>query len=289
MNHKPIETTQASSVERVRFTDGMIVTAEDLHDAMSYPLDVFRMLVRAFFGCGIVCGLEVRKCTNVKDQCKEQAPKGGPQHAVCVAPGAAVDCHGYPIELCRPVILDFSGQDCGKPYDAYIAIRRLVSEECPRPTDLCSSGVKEAAYECTRLREQAQVRAFLVMDGKDERPPSLCQFAEASEGKPEKDPCAQKEEMVEPDDEESPECTCLKACEDPLCCEEAWVFLACYKVDKQGTGEVDWDGRKYVKPIDCVCRDERAVFRMSADWREKVVGNMASKKVSMRRPSPRQK
>jgi hypothetical protein len=287
MNHKLPEKTQASSVEKVRFTDGMIVTAEDLHDAMNYPLDVFRTLVRAFFGCGIVCGLEVRKCTEVADKCEGQGLKGDPEHAVCITPGVAIDCHGYPIELCHAVTLEFPPDDCGNPYKACIAIRRMATEECPRPTDLCASGTQDASYECTRLREQVQVKAFIA--SKDELPPSLCRFAERSELKAEEDPCAEKEETVALGNKESTECTCLKACENRLCCEEAWVLLACVKVGPAGIEFMQESWRKHVKPIDCVCHDEKSLFGMPAAWRESFKGTMAAKKVGAKKRSPQQK
>ena len=37
-------------IESVMFTDGMLVTAEDLNSAMRYPLTVMQVLNRAYFG-----------------------------------------------------------------------------------------------------------------------------------------------------------------------------------------------------------------------------------------------
>ena len=151
MNHKLPETTQASSVEKVRFTDGMIVTAEDLQDAMNYPLDVFRTLVRAFFGCGIVCGLEVKLPKSEAEDCADFYP-------VCVTKGVAIDCHGYPVELCRAVTLDLPKHICKSPYEACIAIRRMASEERPRPADVCSSGTKKTGLPIKSSRSEQKHR-----------------------------------------------------------------------------------------------------------------------------------
>ena len=49
---------QQTSTQAVKFRDGMIITAEDLDAATRYPLNIFQTLIRAYFGCGVVCGLE---------------------------------------------------------------------------------------------------------------------------------------------------------------------------------------------------------------------------------------
>jgi hypothetical protein len=63
-------------------------------------------------------------------------------------------------------------------------------------------------------------------------------------------------------EQEHPDCACLMACAERCCAERSWVLLACITIshaDDQGCesgytlGEVDSDGRKYVKPIEC-CR-----------------------------------
>src|SRR6059058_2405646 len=74
--------TQPGSTEAVQFSDGMLVTAEDLSAAMRYPLSVIQVLLKAYFGCGIVCGLGLTKPV-------EQPPAD--------SPGAATDAAGKPV------------------------------------------------------------------------------------------------------------------------------------------------------------------------------------------------
>ena len=77
----------------------MIVTADDLDAAMRYPTSLLHIVFRAFFGCGVVCGLGLR-------------PKQSGGWVLCVDRGVAIDCQGHPIELCAPVELDLSPEAC---------------------------------------------------------------------------------------------------------------------------------------------------------------------------------
>lgn len=247
------EMRRPGSTEAVRFTDGMLVTAEDLNAATAYPLELMQVLVRAYFGCGIVCGLGVTRAEG-KDSCGN--PHG---FAVTIERGVALGCDGYPIELCKDLKLDLSPDDCGcKPTGEirYVAIRRVTAPDVApsRGCGCCGSGA-EPEGQCTRVRDHVLVAAF------DEAtlPAGICmrpreKKAEEQDGQP--------APHVHPN-----ACECLQHCPDCDRCAEPWVLLATLKVDDKGVmaghvndaGDVgDKGGPQYVKPIDCVCEAERS-------------------------------
>lgn len=223
------EITQPASAERVRFKDGMVVTAEDLDSAMHYPVGLFQSLLRAFFGCGVVCGLEVKK------------PEGAEKksYLIQIDHGVALDCHGYPIELCPSVKMDLTPDPCDRdpPLEVCVAIRRTESFEHPRQMTDCPNEASTTNYQCTRIREQAVIKVFDVR----KLPETLCAHPEQGGG-------GSTGGAFDP-------CQCLTTCPDDRCCGEAWVLLACITLDQcGGIKEIDPTRRKYVKPIGCMCQ-----------------------------------
>src|SRR5262249_54950808 len=107
--------TRSTSLQAVNFKDGMIVTADDLATAMRYPLAVFQTLVRAYFGCGIVCGLDVKQVTPAAPPNPNCPPPTNSNYMVCIDRGVALGCDGYPIELCAPINLDLTPDPCCTP------------------------------------------------------------------------------------------------------------------------------------------------------------------------------
>src|SRR5918997_4516126 len=98
--------TQPGSTEAVQFSDGMLVTAEDLSTAMRYPLSVVQVLLKAYFGCGIVCGLDLKnpaegeaaQTPRVDPATGKKPPQRPPNFILTVEKGVALGCDGYPIE-----------------------------------------------------------------------------------------------------------------------------------------------------------------------------------------------
>ena len=237
------ETTKATSIEAVKFKDGMIVTANDLEAAMRYPVSMFQTLVRSYFGCGVVCGMEFVPDPN--------AIKGEPSYVFCIKPGVALDCHGFPLALCSPVKIDLTPDPCS-PVETQqkvcIAIRRYTSDEAPR--DACACDTDDPRFQCTRVRDHVMIKAFLEGELND-LPGSLCAKPEDDDG---------EEQYCEPVEAEAGTagngiaalCECLKACPDCDCCGDAWVLLGCVDLE---AGKINFDlrRRKYVKPIECLC------------------------------------
>ena len=156
---RPIKSALVSPI----FADGRVVSAEDLHLAMTYPLDVFRVMMRAFFGCGIVCGLEL-----VRDPRLDKLPK---EHrrtdTVRVLPGVALDCHGHPIQLCGAVDVDPVVVDVVIPVvvAADVDVPVVVPDIVPDVLELEAVVVAEvataevASQEPPRSRQAGRVKA----------------------------------------------------------------------------------------------------------------------------------
>jgi hypothetical protein len=217
------ETTKPTTIEAVTFRDGMIVTAEDLDAAMRYPKSLLLTVFRAYFGCGVVCGLGLR----VKHI------DGQPSWVVCVDRGVAIDCHGYPIELCTAVELDLSPEPCAcepPPQRVCIAVRRVTSDEAPH--DACTCDLDEPRFDCRRVRDYVVVKAFTE--------PELYALGDQV--------CRRTE------GDETAVCTALTAC-SACACGESWILLGCVNLDKdQGiVGEPDTSGRRWVKPVEALC------------------------------------
>lgn len=257
MKHSnPKEVVQPTSLQQVRFNDGMIVTAEDLQDAAGYPLDVFKTLIRAFFGCGIVCGLKV-KPTSADDT--------GKTWCVEVTPGVALDCHGHPIELCRSVKFDLNeAYLCvPKPKCVCIAIRRCTSEESPRSNSSCSGEKSGQECDCARIREHVMIKVFNPDDACD-TPKTICMVDDedigcCGDGVDDSGSKTAEAAKAKPASSSSgPEdfCECIKSCSNTACCGDAWVLLACIQLDGCGVVCVENRLRKYVKPIHCWCPPE---------------------------------
>ena len=207
------------------FTDGMVVTANDLTSSMHYPVELLQTLVRAFFGCGVVCGLSVEPYHD----------RGGGDGKWCliIHPGTALDCRGYPLKLCECQKLDLKPDPCfcGElPERLCIALKRCTVKEGPRDDANSCDADSKAGQAYGRLREYVGIKVF---DPNDCDLPELCVKGPAAE-------------------EAQTSCDCLKACPD-ACCGESWVVLACVTLDEcDGITGIE-DCRKYVKPVYCHC------------------------------------
>jgi len=252
--------TQPGSTEAVQFSDGMLVTAEDLTAAMQYPLSVIQVLLKAYFGCGIVCGLGLRNpvepkyVRNAAGQLVMVPPEGDPNYILMVDKGVALGCDGYPIEICSPLKLDLTPDPCCVDRDdddkeMFIAARRVKAAEATARACGCGSTGGEPAQQCSRMRDHVLVQAFEERD----RPPGICEAAEppppqATSGQPMPGvPAVERQTGL------AAICACLKQCGECGCCGEPWVLLGSVMVGKQGLGRIDLSKARYVKPIACAC------------------------------------
>ena len=270
--------TVPMKAESVNFTNGMIVTADDLSAAMTYPVALMQLVNRAVFGCGVVCGFELRPdpdlCGKTKpcDSCSDDSTvMAYPSLTVEIGRGTALDCSGLPVELCKPVRFDVGDEQCGcNPLEGKVCIfiRRVSSAEAPRG-DCC--GPTAGSVQCSRLQDHVQIRAFPA----DEGPEHACMHPfDSPGGKDEGCGNAEVDTQREKRWREHKEvCDCLTTCKDSDCCGEGWILIGCLELCKGGIvaesfGKLREDGseavlfdqppysnRKWIKTIECSCRE----------------------------------
>jgi hypothetical protein len=256
--------TQPGSTEAVQFSDGMLVTAEDLTAAMRYPLSVIQVLLKAYFGCGIVCGLDLKNPAEAEttgavtaaggaaDPHKPPPSDGDRNFVLTVEKGVALGCDGYPIEICGPLKLDLTPDPCRHDKLAktmLIAARRVTAAEAAARPCGCSSTGGEPAQQCTRMRDHALVQAFY----EDQPPAELCQIPAPPPAK--KGPDGKPLPPVAEDRAKgfAGVCACMARCDECACCGEPWVLLGSVEVSDGGLGKIDRSRRRLVKPIACIC------------------------------------
>lgn len=268
--------SRPSSTEAVQFTDGMLVTADDLQAAMHYPLSVVQVLLRSYFGCGIVCGLKVTDPNEGRPQDTRPGCEPERGYVVKVGPGVALGCDGYPIELCSELKLDLSPDPCGCPVDAtetrFLAIRRERAAE-PSGRGGCGGGCgcdcgsgSGSQQQCTRQRDHILVQAFPAA------PTGACMNPPRSQD--DRGEC----EPADTADEPQGLCECMHECADCDRCAEPWVVIAILEVDGDGivAGSINRadlveteGGRRYVKPIACLCEADAARSSLQSTLNER--------------------
>lgn len=172
-NQTPVASTKGDSgLSQARFGPGMLLQHEDLERLGAYPLEVSRLLFRAFFGCGVVCGLKVEPPT--RDCGKVQ---------VTVGAGVALGCSGDPISVPKPQIVVFDEQCGPQPLGdtLYVVLCRTTKRCAPRPAS-CGCDDDEASSVLTQERYGFEIR--VVRDW----PPCACGCRAQTVVKPPADP-----------------------------------------------------------------------------------------------------
>jgi hypothetical protein len=251
---------KATGLESTIFHDGMVVTADDLETAARYPVSLLQSVLRSYFGCGVVCGLELTPVTK---------PMAEYPWVVRVACGLALDCQGFPIELTCPVELDFTPDPCAPgdlPSEVFIALRRITSSE---PTnEPCHCSEHQTDDDCSRVRDRALVKAF-TKEQLLKLPGGMCgQHAEQDQNSKK---CANAPDKLVPvgDGEIKRSaavkdwCTVLKECQ--CSCRGDWVLLGTVELltgkpeQGRGIGTIDTGLRRWVKPTEAYCAPKQDV------------------------------
>jgi len=234
-----------TGLERVTFHDGMLVSADDLDAAARYPVSLLQSVLRAYLGCGVVCGLGLWVRRTVK---------GEPAWILCVDRGLAIDCEGYPVELCAPVELDLTPDPCAcepPPTTVLIAVRRTTSAES---THRCC----DDAEDCGRVRDHTLVRAFM--------PEELDALDVCRRDLPEPEDDDRCDDRDEKDDTggRTGWCQVLTTC--PSCeCDAEWILLGAVTLDEDRgiLGEPDLRAKRWVKPVEALCAADRVTAELA--------------------------
>jgi hypothetical protein len=137
-----------SSLEYPQFSPGQLLDDDDLNSGVIYTRDLIRLLVRSLFGCGVICGLQVKPqwtCENTK-------------WSITVTKGLAVDCMGDVIELPSDITIVY-GPDCRQLPDAlWVTICYL--KKCCRPKDVACSQNDDTQPKLTRVRSGYEIRLY---------------------------------------------------------------------------------------------------------------------------------
>lgn len=141
-------------LERPRYFNGKLLTAEDLEAEQTYGREKMRRLNRLLHGCGVVCGLVVTAAATVK------AP-----WRIRIGTGVALSPAGDEVTLAMPVCLDLAAHRPGRGKRIFIAVRygesllRGADERFRSPNHDVRTGDGDDAEiaEPNRIREAAVV------------------------------------------------------------------------------------------------------------------------------------
>ena len=158
---KPLDCKAGSSgIERPLFSPGLLLEDEDLNAGVNYTRELSRLLFRSLFGCGVVCGLEVKS----ELFCKRQ------QLRVTIGPGLALDGAGNPMQVTRSVPLA-TRPDCDKlPETIWVVIcykdLSCRSREVACSPDAESESVKTRAVDAYEIKLYGEPPACACSCGK---------------------------------------------------------------------------------------------------------------------------
>ncbi len=275
----------------VNFSNGMIVTAEDLSAAMTYPVMLMQSVNRAVYGCGVACGFPLEPdpdlCGREErcDPCDDNSEMAYPSFTVQVGRGTAIDCSGMPVELCKPAKIDLGDRSCGcevKEGKVCIYIRRVSAPQAARG-DCC--GGQTGVAQCSRMQDHVEIRAFPW----DEPPDHACMHPMAEDngdcgcngdgndnggrGRSEQNSGSLREAVRDPEyryPERDEICKCLLQCGDCDCCGEGWILLGCLTLCKGGivsdSFENPYSHRKWIKTIECFCRKRKVEEQVEPEY-----------------------
>jgi hypothetical protein len=151
----------ASSLQRPRYSAGLLLEDEDLTAAVAYTRETMRLLMRSLFGCGVVCGLDV----------KASLACNGTKIEITVEKGLALDGAGNPIHVTEAMTFqhDF---DCEQvTFPLWVAIC-YDQKEC-RSRDVSCSPDDDVRRESTRIRDGFRIELH------DKYPSCICACGQA--------------------------------------------------------------------------------------------------------------
>lgn len=139
--------TVAATLERPRYSPGLILEDSDLTSAVDYTQALSRLLFRNLFGCGVICGLTVK----VDTDCGLN---------VTVSPGLALDGCGDPVQLPSPVTIAYDRKKAdqinkdAKPFWVTLCGKEKLCQ--PRAL-VCEADDYDGVTQATRIRALSEV------------------------------------------------------------------------------------------------------------------------------------
>jgi hypothetical protein len=227
---KPLAIHKAmSTLAWPRFGPGMLLEHGDLELLPAYTRELNRMMLRALFGCGVVCGLKVdavEHCGKVR---------------ITVECGLAIDCEGDPVYVPKTQVFDLDGE-CDTQVEGPLWVVLCGTSKCCAPrASMCASDEDESPPVCTRERDAFEIR---VLDA-----PIGCGCLEARTGRWDT-PCKCADPAQEcHQDHYNGVCGCKDG--DCECCDCDCIVLA--RVGATGDREKPWKTdhgvRRFVRPV----------------------------------------
>lgn len=159
-NHdNPFAQTVSGTLQRPRYSPGLILEDSDLTAAIDYTRDLTRIMLRSLFGCGVVCGLTA----GVDEKCGL---------TIKVQPGLAIDSCGDPIHVKDGVTIVIPDGKVDKT--DYWIVARNKDRTCERRNVMCDDD-DDAPSQPTRIRTCAEVSVLASL------PKCNCGFAEGDD------------------------------------------------------------------------------------------------------------
>ena len=183
VNKKYASQQGLSTLERPRYSAGLLLEDDDLTAAVTYTRNLMRLMFRSLFGCGVICGLDVTAqltCNRTRVE-------------VTVGKGVALECLGDPIEIPKAVKVIYDA-DCD-PVPEWLWVTVCYLEKCCRPKDVSCSPDEHGQMVQTREMDGFEVRVY------PKRPTCACSCEPPDKnGKTRKgDCCDDDEEETQPE------------------------------------------------------------------------------------------
>jgi hypothetical protein len=228
-----ISVKETSTLVRARFGPGMLLQHEDLEQLNTYTRELSRLLFRSFFGCGVVCGLEVKpvtKCGKV---------------TVTVKAGLALDCDGDPVHLPKDQIIVVD-EDCTPNLPDKLWVLLCGTTACCAPrTSSCASDEDEAPSVCTRERDGFELRIV----SESELPKCICGSRKGYERYSENDCRCVNPQLAAYKDHYAGNCGCHAGQDCDCSCDCILLARLDNPYDETKPWSVDHSVRRFVRPV----------------------------------------
>jgi hypothetical protein len=244
--------TVAAIIERPRYSPGLILEDSDLTSAVDYTQSLSRLLFRNLFGCGVICGLNVK----IDTDCGLN---------VTVSPGLALDGCGDPLQLPAPVTIAFDKKKADQiSKDGSVFWVTLCGKEklCQPRALVCEADDYDGVTQATRIRSLSELSISF------EKPECICGCpdpdqkpgaAQGTSASAAAGPVSGRDTCV--DDHATrvdcaEDCGCGTACDCGCCVLLARVSFAVGKESPDGKWTVQHKGvRRLVRPAMVADRD----------------------------------